>query len=48
MDCALVVSSGDTRARVPMHRVRAGDRVVVGWGGVRVERPWPDGVSSGS
>ena len=40
MDCAIVVSSGDTRARtVPMHRVRAADWVVVGIRGVRVERP---------
>ena len=40
MDCAIVVTSGDARARtVPMHRARAGDRVVVGMSGVRVERP---------
>jgi lysine-ketoglutarate reductase/saccharopine dehydrogenase-like protein (TIGR00300 family) len=40
MDCAVVVSAGNTTARtVPMHRVRKGDRVVVGLGGVRVERP---------
>jgi lysine-ketoglutarate reductase/saccharopine dehydrogenase-like protein (TIGR00300 family) len=41
MDCGLVV--GDARARtVPMHRVRVGDRVVVGHDGIRVtalERP---------
>ncbi len=38
MDCALVV--GDGRARtVPMHRVRAGDMVVVGSEGVRVQAP---------
>ena len=37
MDCAIVVSSGDTRARtVPMHRVRATDWVVVGIRGVQV------------
>jgi lysine-ketoglutarate reductase/saccharopine dehydrogenase-like protein (TIGR00300 family) len=40
MDCAIVVGPGDTRAlTVPMHRARAGDRVVVGMRGVRVERP---------
>ncbi len=44
MDCALVVvpaaSSGpSTVEMVPMHRVRAGDRVVTGWRGVRVEVP---------
>jgi lysine-ketoglutarate reductase/saccharopine dehydrogenase-like protein (TIGR00300 family) len=42
MDCAIVVSA-DGRARtVPMHRVRVGDRVVVGHDGIRVtalERP---------
>ena len=42
MDCAIVVRS-DGRARTyPMHRVRTGDRVVVGLDGVRVtafERP---------
>ena len=40
MDCAIVVTSRNTRAwTVPMHRVSAGDRVVVGIRGVRVERP---------
>lgn len=42
MDCALVVdgAGGTGTARVvPMHRVRAGDRVVVGFGGVRVTVP---------
>ena len=47
MDCALVVDptastpAGDgARVRmVPMHRVRAGEQVVVGWRGVRVENP---------
>ncbi|MGH9018992.1 MAG: TIGR00300 family protein, partial [Acidimicrobiales bacterium] len=49
MDCALVIDpvpvggtgAGDgTRVRVvPMHRVRGGERVVVGWRGVRVETP---------
>lgn len=38
MDCALVAS--DRRVRtVPMHRVRAGDRVVVGLEGVKVSAP---------
>ena len=46
MDCALVVdpasSTTTTAVRVvPMHRVRAGDQVVVGWRGVRVESPTP-------
>jgi lysine-ketoglutarate reductase/saccharopine dehydrogenase-like protein (TIGR00300 family) len=40
MDCAIVVSGDDERARtVPMHQARKGDRVVVGVHGVRVERP---------
>jgi lysine-ketoglutarate reductase/saccharopine dehydrogenase-like protein (TIGR00300 family) len=45
MDCAVVVRPGpsaDRRERVrtvPMHRVRAGDPVVVGNDGVRVEAP---------
>jgi lysine-ketoglutarate reductase/saccharopine dehydrogenase-like protein (TIGR00300 family) len=38
MDCGLVVS-GDRVRTVPMHRVRAGDRIVVGSGGVRVHAP---------
>jgi lysine-ketoglutarate reductase/saccharopine dehydrogenase-like protein (TIGR00300 family) len=38
MDCALVVSGGRART-VPMHRVRAGDPVVVGFEGVRVTAP---------
>jgi lysine-ketoglutarate reductase/saccharopine dehydrogenase-like protein (TIGR00300 family) len=38
MDCAIVVH-GDRAATTPMHRVRAGDRVVVGSGGVRVHAP---------
>lgn len=38
MDCGIVV--GDDRARtIPMHRVRAGDRIVVGLDGVRVHAP---------
>ena len=43
MDCAVVVGmseGADVVARtVPMHQVHAGDRVVVGWQGMRVERP---------
>jgi hypothetical protein len=42
MDCALVLASADgvDRSRaVPMHRVHAGDLVVVGRAGLRV-RPW--------
>lgn len=44
MDCALVVDepvsdTGPTARVVPMHRVRTGDRVVVGFGGVRVTVP---------
>ena len=40
MDCAVVVSGGRGSARtVPMHRVRAGDLVVVGNDGVRVHPP---------
>jgi len=42
MDCALIVLDDSVARTVPMHRVRMGDRVVVGNGGVRVqplERP---------
>jgi lysine-ketoglutarate reductase/saccharopine dehydrogenase-like protein (TIGR00300 family) len=42
MDCALVVLNGPVVLAAPMHRVRMGDRVVVGNDGVRVqplERP---------
>jgi len=38
MDCALVASDGTVRT-VPMHRVRAGDLVVVGFDGVEVTAP---------
>jgi lysine-ketoglutarate reductase/saccharopine dehydrogenase-like protein (TIGR00300 family) len=38
MDCALVVHDGRART-APMHRVRAGDAVVVGSDGVRVRAP---------
>jgi lysine-ketoglutarate reductase/saccharopine dehydrogenase-like protein (TIGR00300 family) len=44
MDCALVVtgpSGAEVASVVPMHRVRAGDRVVVGRSGVRVRPPTP-------
>jgi lysine-ketoglutarate reductase/saccharopine dehydrogenase-like protein (TIGR00300 family) len=48
MDCAVVVSSGDgtDATTTPMHRVRRGDRVVVGFDGVRVTAPEkPRGVT---
>ena len=38
MDCALVITAGRART-APMHRVRAGDQVVVGSDGVRVHAP---------
>ena len=38
MDCGIVVS-GDGIRTVPMHRVRRGDRIVVGFDGVRVHAP---------
>lgn len=40
MDCGLVVRAGRART-VPMHRVTAGDPVVVGSDGVRVHAPSP-------
>jgi lysine-ketoglutarate reductase/saccharopine dehydrogenase-like protein (TIGR00300 family) len=46
MDCGLVYGNGVVRA-VPMHRVRAGDAVVVGLDGVRVTAPeTPRGTSA--
>ena len=46
MDCALVVA-GDGARTVPMHRVKAGDLVVVGLDGVRVTAPErPRGAST--
>lgn len=42
MDCGLVVTTAGDTTRVevvPMHRITAGDQVVVGWKGVRVEAP---------
>jgi lysine-ketoglutarate reductase/saccharopine dehydrogenase-like protein (TIGR00300 family) len=39
MDCGLVVTDGPVVRTVPMHRVRAGDRIVVGHAGVRVHPP---------
>jgi len=38
MDCGLVLRDGHAET-VPMHRIRAGDRVVVGSEGVRVQAP---------
>ena len=46
MDCGLVVTGSRVRA-VPMHRVAAGDLVVVGFDGVRVTAPQkPRGASA--
>jgi lysine-ketoglutarate reductase/saccharopine dehydrogenase-like protein (TIGR00300 family) len=39
MDCGLVVADDGAVRTVPMHRVRAGDRIVVGREGVRVRPP---------
>ncbi|HKH07004.1 MAG TPA: TIGR00300 family protein [Acidimicrobiales bacterium] len=39
MDCALVLTTDGEAHTAPMHRVRAGDRVVVGSDGVRVHVP---------
>jgi lysine-ketoglutarate reductase/saccharopine dehydrogenase-like protein (TIGR00300 family) len=39
MDCGLVIRPDGRVRTMPMHRVRAGDRVVVGHSGVRVEAP---------
>lgn len=38
MDCSIVAADGVVRT-VPMHRVRAGDQVVIGSSGVRVHAP---------
>ena len=38
MDCGIVVTADSVRT-VPMHQVRAGDRIVVGFDGVRVHAP---------
>jgi lysine-ketoglutarate reductase/saccharopine dehydrogenase-like protein (TIGR00300 family) len=38
MDCGIVIADGRART-IPMHRVRAGDEIVVGSGGVRVHAP---------
>ncbi|MGK2947989.1 MAG: TIGR00300 family protein [Acidimicrobiales bacterium] len=38
MDCSIVIADGRART-VPMHRIRLGDQVVVGSGGVRVHAP---------
>ena len=49
MDCGIVVGEVEgtpTVMTVPMHRVRVGDRVVVGHGGVRVHPPArPEGMN---
>lgn len=46
MDCSIVVA-GDGARTMPMHRVRAGDHVVVGLDGVRVTAPErPRGAST--
>jgi lysine-ketoglutarate reductase/saccharopine dehydrogenase-like protein (TIGR00300 family) len=38
MDCGIVIADGQART-IPMHRVKAGDQIVVGSGGVRVHAP---------
>jgi lysine-ketoglutarate reductase/saccharopine dehydrogenase-like protein (TIGR00300 family) len=38
MDCGIVITEGRART-IPMHRVRVGDQIVVGSGGVRVHAP---------
>ena len=38
MDCGVVVEDGRART-IPMHRVRVGDQIVVGSGGIRVQAP---------
>lgn len=53
MDSAVVVETDSegvaaSARTVPMHRVRRGDMVVVGSGGVRVDRPTPRGSVAGS
>jgi lysine-ketoglutarate reductase/saccharopine dehydrogenase-like protein (TIGR00300 family) len=49
MDCALVVGRAPAVSAqvVPMHRVRRGDQVVVGWKGVRVTTPSRDADAGG-
>jgi lysine-ketoglutarate reductase/saccharopine dehydrogenase-like protein (TIGR00300 family) len=39
MDCGLVILPDGRVRTVPMHRIRSGDRIVVGHAGVRVETP---------
>lgn len=47
MDCGLVVRADGGARTVPMHRVHAGDRIVVGREGVRVHAPErPEGVGA--
>lgn len=46
MDCGIVIADGQART-IPMHRVKAGDQIVVGSGGVRVHAPAkPRGASA--
>ena len=45
MDCGLVVLPDGRVRTVPMHRVRAGDRIVTGRDGVRVQAPAPAGAA---
>jgi lysine-ketoglutarate reductase/saccharopine dehydrogenase-like protein (TIGR00300 family) len=42
MDCGLVIRDGPTVHTIPMHRVVAGDRIVLGHAGVRVHPPERD------
>jgi len=47
MDCGLVVDDDGRAHTIPMHRVRAGDRIVVGRDGVRVQTPArPEGAGT--
>jgi lysine-ketoglutarate reductase/saccharopine dehydrogenase-like protein (TIGR00300 family) len=39
MDCGLVVTADGEARTIPMHRVHAGDRIVVGHHGIRVRTP---------
>jgi len=46
MDCAIVIADGRART-LPMHRVKVGDQIVVGRGGVRVHAPAKQRGASG-
>jgi len=46
MDCAIVIADGRART-LPMHRVKVGDEIVVGRGGVRVHAPAKQRGASG-